>query len=139
MEIIHLAGGKGKQAGQARTQARELSALGENQGDGVREGALGYLVVEAEPGRGAPTGVRAGFAIQPHDLCVLTSVATQGKGRVMQAVRRKRGLSQSIGLRRCAHQPPGTVFKGLRAQEVADDKLGPFAQTVCYQNIMPSL
>lgn len=132
MEIIHLAGGKGKQAGQARTQARELSALGENQGDGVKEGALGSRARERGPDRSQSW-------LRYHDLCVLTSVATQGKGRVMQAVRRTRGLSQSIGLRRCAHQPPGTVFKGLRAQEVADDKLGPFAQTVCYQNIMPSL
>lgn len=49
MEIIHLAGGKGKQAGQARTQARELSALGENQGDGVREGALGSRARERGP------------------------------------------------------------------------------------------
>lgn len=40
-------------------------------------------VVEAKPGREAPTGVRdgAGFSIQLHDLCVLPSVATQGKGK----------------------------------------------------------
>jgi hypothetical protein len=50
--------------------------------------------VEAKPGRQALTGVSdgAGFSLQLHDLRVLASVATEGKARIMHAVRSKLGF-----------------------------------------------
>lgn len=66
--------------------------------------------MEGKPGRQALTGVSdgAGFSLQLHDLRVLASVATEGKARIMHAVRSKLGFSRCTVLKPCAQQPLGT-------------------------------